>query len=150
MPDLSELYQQIILDHNRNPRNFRPLESPDRVAEGYNPLCGDKITVYLKLQGDRVKEVAFQGSGCAISQASASLMTGVVAGRTTGDAERLFRDFQAMATAEPGASVDTASLGKLAAFAGVRQFPVRVKCATLAWHTLHAALQNAAAPVSTE
>lgn len=150
MSDLRELYQEVILDHNRRPQNFRTLESANRTAEGYNPLCGDQITVYLLVEDQVIKEVAFQGSGCAISKASASMMTTVVKGKTTGDAERLFEMFHRMVTADPDAASDSAAIGKLAAFAGVREFPVRVKCATLPWHTLHAALEGKAQVASTE
>jgi nitrogen fixation protein NifU and related proteins len=148
MADLADLYQQIIIDHNKTPRNKKAIPGASRVAAGDNPLCGDKITLYVSLDGDTITDVGFQGSGCAISQASASLMTGAVKGRKVGEAETLFRGFHAMVTGEaPG---DPALLGKLAAFEGVKQYPSRVKCANLAWHTLHAALSNAAAPVSTE
>ena len=150
MSDLRDLYQQIILDHNRSPRNFRELERPDRVAHGDNPLCGDKITVYLKIDGDTVSDVSFQGSGCAISQASASLMTTTVRGKSIGEADDLFRRFRAMVAEPREKSPDPASLGKLAAFSGVRDFPARVKCANLPWHTLHAALAAQAEPVTTE
>jgi nitrogen fixation NifU-like protein len=149
MADLRDLYQQIILDHNRSPRNFRKLEGPTGVAEGNNPLCGDQITVYLKLENDIVTDVTFQGSGCAISRASASLMTTAVKGKSRSDAEELFRRFQAMVVRgerEEGA----AALGKLAVFSGVREFPVRVKCANLPWHTLRAALGSGEGAVSTE
>jgi nitrogen fixation NifU-like protein len=146
--DLEELYQQIIIEHNRSPRNFRRLEDANRTADGDNPLCGDRITLYLRLDGDTVADIGFQGKGCAISQASASLMTGAVKGRSVAEAEALFRAFHDMVTG--GAAAAPARLGKLAAFAGVRQFPSRVKCANLSWHTLHAALTAAAEPVSTE
>jgi nitrogen fixation NifU-like protein len=148
MADLAELYQQIIVEHNRSPRNFKALPDATCTAEGDNPLCGDRITLYVRLDGERIADIGFQGKGCAISQASASLMTGAVKGKTTAEAERLFHAFHDMVTgcAEP----DGAGLGKLAAFAGVRQFPSRVKCANLAWHTLHAALGSSAEPVSTE
>jgi len=149
MTELNELYQQIILDHNRNPRNFRVIEEPDRLAAGDNPLCGDKITVYLKLDGDVIDEVSFQGSGCAISQASASLMTQSVLGKTCAEADELFRKFHGMVAGDSGSS-DRKALGKLAAFAGVREFPARVKCANLAWHTLHAALGSRRETVTTE
>lgn len=147
MTDLRELYQQIILDHNRAPRNFHDLPDADRRAEGDNPLCGDRIRVAVRLEDNRIADIGFTGSGCAISQASASLMTGAVKGRTVAEAEALFKAFHSMVTKGGG---DRASLGKLAAFGGVREFPARVKCANLPWHTLHAALRGAEHPVSTE
>ena len=150
MAELRDLYQQIILDHNRSPRNFRIIENADRSARGDNPLCGDKITVYVRLDGDVVDDVSFQGAGCAISQASASLMTAAVRGKRADEAERLFRSFHAMVTAAPNEQANHSELGKLAAFAGVREFPARVKCANLAWHTLHAALAEETEPVTTE
>jgi nitrogen fixation protein NifU and related proteins len=150
MADLSELYQQTIVEHNRSPRNFKKLPHPSRAAEGSNPLCGDQIRLEVALDGDRITDIGFQGSGCAISQASASLLTGAVLGKSRSEAEALFEDVHAMLTAGHDAPVDTARMGKLAALAGVRRFPVRVKCASLSWHTLHAALQAAAEPVSTE
>lgn len=150
MTDLQELYQQTIIEHNRAPRNFRRLAAPTRRAEGDNPLCGDRITVEVQLDGDRLKEVGFQGAGCAISQASASLMTCAVEGKTRAEAEALFHEVHAMLTAAPGSPVDPARFGKIAALAGVRQFPMRVKCASLSWHTLRAALEGSAAAVSTE
>jgi len=146
--ELRELYQQVILDHNKKPRNFHVLEGTNRTAEGYNPLCGDQITLYLRLEDGVVKDAAFQGKGCAISKASASMMTAAVIGKPLDEVESLFQRLHTMLTGETGASGD--GLGKLAVFAGVREFPSRVKCATLAWHTLHAALCGAAAPVSTE
>jgi nitrogen fixation NifU-like protein len=145
--DLQELYQEVILDHNRRPRNFRALERA-RQAEGFNPLCGDHLTVYLRVDGDVIADVSFQGSGCAISKASASLMTESVKGKTAADAMALFERFQRMITSPPDSAID--HLGKLAAFAGVRQFPARVKCASLAWHTLRAALDSREEVVSTE
>jgi nitrogen fixation NifU-like protein len=146
--DLRDLYQQVILDHNRSPRNFREMADADQMASGENPLCGDRIKVYVKLDGDVIKEVTFHGSGCAISQASASLMTTSVSGKTVAEAEGLFQKFHAMVTTDGVPS--RKELGKLAAFAGVREFPARVKCANLAWHTLHAALKEQTEPVSTE
>ena len=139
---LSELYQQVILDHNKKPRNFRKLETANHTAEGYNPLCGDQLTVYLNLEDDRVQEVAFEGSGCAISKASASMMTQAVKGKSKEEAEALFKEFHSMVTGELDAEAEENSLGHLKIFAGVREFPVRVKCATLPWHTMHAALQR--------
>lgn len=150
MVDLRELYQQVILDHNRSPRNFREVENANRTAEGANPLCGDLITLYVRLDHDRITDIGFQGSGCAISQASASLMTAAVKGKTTREAESLFQAFHDMVTGGADQPADTHALGKLAAFQGVRQFPARVKCANLPWHTLQAALQGAREPVSTE
>lgn len=150
MPDLTELYQQTIIEHNRNPRNFRKLPAANRAAEGNNPLCGDRISLSVQVEGDVIQDIAFQGAGCAISKSSASLMTGAVKGKTTAEAEALFRAFHDMVTGGPDAPADPAALGKLAAFAGVRAFPARVKCANLAWHTLHAALAGGAQPVSTE
>jgi nitrogen fixation NifU-like protein len=146
--DLRELYQEVILDHNRKPRNFRKIADADHHAEGFNPLCGDKVTVYLKVEGDRVADVAFEGSGCAISTASASLMTESLKGKSVAEATALFRGFHDLVTGVPATS--NVPLGKLAAFAGVSEFPVRVKCATLAWHTMRAALDGRAEPVSTE
>ena len=149
MSELSELYQQVILDHNKKPRNFRKLETANHSAEGFNPLCGDQLTVYLNLEGDTVKEVGFEGSGCAISKAAASMMTQAVKGKSKEQAENLFQEFHSMVTGELNEEADENSLGNLKIFAGVREFPVRVKCATLPWHTLHAAL-NKEAQVSTE
>ena len=145
--DLHDLYQEVILDHNRRPRNFRTIES-GRKAEGFNPLCGDRLTVYLRLDGGVITDVSFQGSGCAISKASASLMTESVKGKTVEEAEALFGRFQRMIMAPPDSPAD--QMGKLTALAGVRQFPVRVKCASLAWHTLHAAIGARDELVSTE
>jgi len=140
MSELSDLYQEVILDHNRRPRNFGPMADATRVAKGHNPLCGDKLTLYVKLDGDRISAVSFEGSGCAISKASASLMTDAVKGRTVGEASALFDRVHAMVTTPPDQPVDDSNVGKMAALAGVREFPVRVKCASLAWHTLMAAL----------
>lgn len=150
MSDLRELYQEVILDHSRRPRNFRPLERANRTAEGDNPLCGDQITLYLQVEGDVIENVGFQGAGCAISTASASMMTASLKGKTTADAEALFRAFHHMLTGDGDGSSERARLGKLAVFAGVSEFPVRVKCATLPWHTLHAAIAGGAQTVSTE
>lgn len=150
MPDLRELYQQVVLDHNRAPRNFRRIDQATRSVEGTNPLCGDQITLYVMLDDDVITDVAFQGSGCAISQASASLMTTAVKGKSRGEAEDLFHAFHAMVTGGPDHEPDTQRLGKLAALGGVRQFPARVKCANLAWHTLHEALSGTEEQVSTE
>ncbi|UCC72171.1 MAG: SUF system NifU family Fe-S cluster assembly protein [Gemmatimonadota bacterium] len=150
MTDLRELYQQVIIDHSRSPRNYRELDHPSHSAEGYNPLCGDQITVYLEVEGGVVKDVSFKGSGCAISKASASLMTAAVKGKTLAEAEELFARFREMVTSEHDAAVNEEALGKLTVLSGVREFPVRVKCATLAWHTLRAALAGEGERVSTE
>jgi nitrogen fixation NifU-like protein len=150
MADLTELYQQVILDHNRKPRNFRVIEDADRVSFGDNPLCGDKIKVYLKLNGNVIEDVSFHGSGCAISQSSASLMTQSVLGKTVEEAIDLFTRFHSMVTTEIGSAIDETGLGKLRAFGGVREFPSRVKCANLSWHTLRSALESGTDLVSTE
>lgn len=150
MSDLRELYQEVILDHNRRPRNFHKLEGANRTAEGYNPLCGDQITVYLRLEDGVVRGVSFEGSGCAISKASASMMTAALREKTTAEAATLFKAFHTMVTADLGTGFDPHELGKLAAFSGVREFPIRVKCATLPWHTLRAALEGGRETVSTE
>jgi nitrogen fixation NifU-like protein len=149
MSELSELYQQVILDHNKKPRNFRKLETASHSAEGYNPLCGDQLTVYLNLEHDLVTDVGFEGSGCAISKASASMMTQAVKGKSKEQAENLFKEFHSMVTGELDEETEENSLGNLKIFAGVREFPVRVKCATLPWHTMHAAL-NKQEQISTE
>jgi nitrogen fixation NifU-like protein len=149
MSELSELYQQVILDHNKKPRNFRKLETANHTAEGYNPLCGDQLTVYLNLEDDLVKEVGFEGSGCAISKAAASMMTQAVKGKSKEQVENLFKEFHSMVTGELDEETQENGLGNLKIFAGVREFPVRVKCATLPWHTMHAAL-NKQDQVSTE
>jgi len=145
--DLHDLYQEVILDHNRQPRNFRVLEG-GQTAEGFNPLCGDRLTVYLHVNDGVIDDVSFQGSGCAISKASASLMTESIKGKSVAEATALFERFQKMITAQPDSAVK--DLGKLKALAGVRQFPIRVKCASLAWHTLRAALDAPGEVVSTE
>ena len=155
MSELTDLYQDIILDHCKRPRNFGQLAGADQVAEGYNPLCGDKVKIYVRRDGDRLAGVGFEGSGCAISTASASLLTEALAGKTLPEAQQLFAAVHAMLTGDPSRPAeDTERLGKLAALAGVREYPMRVKCATLAWHTLQAALASdpvhRAAPVSTE
>jgi nitrogen fixation protein NifU and related proteins len=147
--DLKDLYRDVIVDHNRNPRNFGKLEPADAHADGHNPLCGDRLTVYVNLDGDRIRETKFEGNGCAISVASASLLTEAVKGKSRAELEHLFEDVHTLLT-QHDANVDLASLGKLAALSGVREFPARVKCASLCWHTLNAALANAADPVSTE
>ena len=148
MSDLSDLYQEVILDHNKRPRNFRAIESPTHRAEGYNPLCGDRLNLYVRVDGDVITDVAFQGTGCAISKASASLMTDAVKGHTVGEARALFERFHTVVTTPPDEPVE--DLGKLSVLAGVREFPVRVKCASLAWHTLKAAMQAEHDVVSTE
>jgi nitrogen fixation NifU-like protein len=148
MSELGELYQQVILDHNRKPRNFQKLADANRTAEGFNPLCGDQIQVYVKLEDDRIRDIGFQGSGCAISRASASLMTSALKGKSAAEAEELFQRFHRLVTTDE--ENDPAALGKLAVFSGVREFPARVKCASLAWHTLRAALQRQRDKVSTE
>ena len=149
MSDLNDLYQEVILDHNRRPRNFRAPEGANRRAEGFNPLCGDRLTLFLTVADGVIRDVGFQGSGCAISKASASLMTEAVKGKSVAEAEALFERFHRMVTAPPDAPVE--SLGKLSALAGVREFPVRVKCASLAWHTMKAAVkQDKPEVVSTE
>src|SRR2546421_626774 len=142
MSELSELYQQVILDHNKKPRNFRKLENANHSAEGYNPLCGDQLKVYLHVDDDQVKDVSFEGSGCAISKASASMMTQAVKGKTKAEAEMLFDEFHRMAMGELDEENDPNNLGKLKIFAGVRDFPARVNCATLSWHTMRAALEG--------
>ena len=149
MSELSELYQQVILDHNKKPRNFHKLENANHSAEGFNPLCGDHLNVYLHVEDDKVKDVSFEGSGCAISKASASMMTQAVKGKTKAEAEKLFNEFHRMATGQLNEETEPNDLGKLTIFAGVRDFPARVKCATLSWHTMHAAL-NEQQKVSTE
>jgi nitrogen fixation NifU-like protein len=150
MTELNELYQQVILDHNRAPRNYRKLDSANRKSEGFNPLCGDRIVIYLRMEGDLIQEIAFDGSGCAISKASASMMTESVKGKSKAEVQEIFNRVRTMLTTAPDEPIDATDLGKLAAFSGVREFPVRVKCATLAWHTLHAALHGQDQPVSTE
>ena len=147
MSGLAELYQEVILDHNRRPRNFRPIAGAT-CKEGYNPLCGDRLKVYVTIADDRIADVAFEGSGCAISKASASLMTEALKGRTLDEARALFDTFQGMVTSPLGSELP--AVGKLAALAGVREFPARVKCASLAWHTVRAALEGASGAVSTE
>jgi nitrogen fixation NifU-like protein len=147
--DLKDLYRDVIVDHNRKPRNFRVIEGADRHADGYNALCGDKLTLYVSLDGERIADVSFQGAGCAISVASASLLTEAVRGKTVPEVEKLFESMHSLLT-DAESPVDPASLGKLGALSGVREFPARVKCASLCWHTLDAALHRQAEPVSTE
>ena len=149
MSDLRALYQEIILEHNKSPRNFRKLDGADRILEGFNPLCGDHYTLYLKLEGDRIADVTFQGSGCAISKASASVMTTLLKGKTTEEARSMFVTFHDLVTGTLK-DISFEHLGKLAAFAGVSEFPARVKCASLAWHTMRNALEAETGTVSTE
>ena len=148
MADLRDLYQEVILEHSKAPRNYRELQAADHKAEGYNPLCGDRYTVYLQMEGDSIRDIGFQGSGCAISKASASMMTQSLKGKTRAEAQELFDNFHQVVTGR--ANDDQAELGKLAVFSGVSEFPLRVKCATLAWHTLQAALEGKQEAVSTE
>jgi nitrogen fixation protein NifU and related proteins len=147
MSDLRELYQDVIFDHGKRPRNFGKPAEFNRSAQGFNPLCGDKVTLYVKFEDNVIKDVKFEGAGCAISTASASLLTEVLKGKTAGEAEKMFAGFHELVTTD-GATPE--GLGKLEVFGGVREFPARVKCATLAWHTLEAALKNETQPVSTE
>jgi nitrogen fixation protein NifU and related proteins len=148
-PELRDLYQEVVIDHSRKPRNFRKPEGTNRSAEGMNPLCGDEIKVYLKLAGDVIEEIGFEGAGCAISKASASLMTTSLKNKTKAEAEALFQRVHSMLTGGPG-DARPEELGKLAALSGVWEFPARVKCASLAWHTMRSALDGAGTPVSTE
>jgi nitrogen fixation NifU-like protein len=150
MSDLRELYQEVILDHHKRPRNFRRLTSANRHANGFNPLCGDRISIELFIEGGIVRDVGFQGSGCAISTASASMMTESLKGKTEAEAEMLFRRFHDLVTGQENAKGEQADMGKLAVFSGVREYPVRVKCATLCWHTLKAALDGRQDSVATE
>ncbi len=148
--DLRDLYQEVIFDHNRNPRNFRVMDDANRKVDGFNPLCGDRLTLFLKIDPEHIiQDASFQGSGCAISTASVSLMTEIVKGKTEQEAEQLFQAFHEMTTGQDE-NVNREAVGKLAVLAGVREYPARVKCATLAWHTLDAALKNQATSVSTE
>ena len=149
MTDLRELYQEVILDHNRSPRNKGRLENPTGLAAGHNPLCGDTVTVTLRMEGGQVTDIAFDGVGCAVSTASASLMTEAIKGKSIDEAEKIFRSFQSMVTDAEGTE-EHPELGDLEALAGVRAYPVRIKCATLPWHTLHAAMQGEGSQVSTE
>jgi nitrogen fixation protein NifU and related proteins len=150
MSELENLYQEVILDHNKRPRNHRSIEGASAHADGYNPLCGDKVTIFLKLDGDRITDISFQGSGCAISTASASILTETLKGKTRQEAEMLFEKFHDLLTGKSQAASSGPPMGKLAVFSGVSEFPVRVKCATLAWHTLHSALSGSPEVVSTE
>ena len=150
MSDMRELYQSVILDHNKRPRNFHEPEGANRSADGMNPLCGDQFCVFLTLEGDRIQDAGFTGNGCAISKASASLMTEGIKGKSRAEAEELFESFRELVTSDPQQEAQVGALGKLAVFSGVREFPVRVKCATLAWHAMHSALSNDGETVSTE
>jgi nitrogen fixation NifU-like protein len=150
MSELDELYQEVILDHNKSPRNFRTMENANRKAEGYNPLCGDHVTVYLKLEDGIVKDISFQGSGCAISKASASMMTSELKGKSEAAAHELFDKVHKMLTGDADGQDGGANVGKLAILSGVCKFPARVKCASLAWHAVNTALKGAAPLVSTE
>jgi len=150
MPDLRELYQEVILDHNKSPCNFRKLEGANRVAEGLNPLCGDRVTVYLHMEDDVIQDIGFQGSGCAISKAAASVMTGIVKGKSKAEAQALFERFRCLVTGRGSAGADSSELEEFDAFRGVCEFPARVKCATLAWHTLREALEAKTEAVATE
>ena len=148
MAELQDLYQDIILEHSKKPRNYHTLKNANRTVEGFNPLCGDRFTIYLEIGDDHIRDISFQGTGCAISKASASMMTQAVKGKTTGEAQELFEKFHHVVTGKDPS--ESHNLGKLAAFSGVSEFPVRVKCATLAWHALRAALQGKQTSISTE
>jgi nitrogen fixation NifU-like protein len=150
MPDLRELYQEVILDHHKRPRNFHKPDHANRQADGFNPLCGDKVSVYVQIEDGVVREAGFVGTGCAISTASASMMTDILKGKTEAEVEKLFKRFHDLVTGRLPPDADLAELGKLAVFAGVREYPVRVKCASLAWHTMHAALEGSKETVATE
>ena len=149
MFDLKDLYQEVIVDHNRSPRNFGKLDDADRTLEGFNPLCGDRLTLYLKLDDDHISDIRFDGNGCAISIASASMMTEVMKGKTVAEAETIFDEFHDLVTGNSG-EIDLDKMGKLAALAGVREYPSRIKCATLCWHTLNSVIHGDDTPVSTE
>jgi nitrogen fixation NifU-like protein len=148
--ELKSLYQEVILDHNRNPRNFRLMDDADATLEGFNPLCGDRFTFSVKMEVERIVDVAFKGSGCAISKASASVMTALLKGKTRAEAEAMFEQFHELVTGKIDAELHADALGKLAAFSGVSEFPARVKCASLPWHTMHGLLESQHEPVSTE
>jgi nitrogen fixation protein NifU and related proteins len=150
MPNLRELYQEVILEHSKSPRNFRELRGANHKAEGFNPLCGDRYTIYVDLEGDLIREIGFQGSGCAISKASASMMTQSVKGKTRHQAEELFGRFHQLVTGQMSANGNRSEVGKLSVFSGVSEYPIRVKCATLPWHTLLAALEGQDGTISTE
>jgi len=150
MADLRDLYQEVILEHSKQPRNYRELATPTRKVEGYNPLCGDHFTIFVNMDGEKISDISFQGSGCAISKASASMMTQTLKGKTRADAEKIFNQFHSLVTGHAELNGNKEELGKLAVFSGVSEFPVRVKCATLAWHTAHAALEGKEDTISTE
>lgn len=150
MGQLGDLYQEVILEHSKAPRNYRKPAGANREAEGYNPLCGDRCTVFLDVEGDAIKDVGFQGSGCAISRASASMMTQSIKGKSREEAAKIFEQFHRLVTGDTDAMAHASDMGKLAVFAGVSKFPARVKCATLAWHTLQSALEGKHEPISTE
>ena len=150
MADLRDLYQDMVMDHNSRPRNFRELEGANRSLEGYNPLCGDRFVIYLRLEDDLIADIGFQGSGCAISRASTSMMTEAVKGKSKDEVENIFDAFHGMVTREPGSDFDPDTVGDLEALSGISEFPVRVKCAVLSWHTLHAVLLGQENSVSTE
>jgi nitrogen fixation NifU-like protein len=150
MADQRALYEQVILDHNKKPRNWGTIEDADHKAEGYNALCGDQFTIYMKMDGDVISDISFEGAGCAISKSSASVMTTLLKGKTTAEADALFHSFKEMITAPTDAELDEKALGKMAVFSGVREYPVRIKCATLSWHTMISALEDNDDPVSTE
>jgi len=150
MSELNELYQQVILDHNKNPRNFHKIEECTNQAEGHNPLCGDKIDIFMNIEKNIITDIAFQGTGCAISKSSASIMTSLLKGKTVSEAELFFAKFHDVVTSEMDNEIDLEKLGKLAVFSGVRQFPTRVKCASLAWHTMLAAVKKTDNSISTE
>lgn len=150
MSDLRELYQEVILGHSKAPRNFGKLDTATHSGDGFNPLCGDKIHLQLRVRGDVIEDIRFEGSGCAISTASASLMTETLKGKTLAEADAIFEKFHAMVTAPMRQAIDTTSLNKLSVFSGVREFPVRVKCASLAWHTLHNAVHGSGETAKTE
>jgi nitrogen fixation NifU-like protein len=150
MDEFRDLYQEVILDHNRNPRNFGKLKNANRIVEGRNPLCGDQYTIYLLIENDIVRDIKFEGAGCAISKASGSIMSTALKGKTKKEAEELFQIFHKIVTGDENAMSHIDELGKLAAFAGVAEFPVRVKCATLPWHAMHSALEGEGEVISTE
>jgi nitrogen fixation protein NifU and related proteins len=148
--ELKELYQEVILDHNKSPRNYKKLDNANHFAEGYNPLCGDKVNIYLDIEADKIEDISFQGSGCAISKASASLMTSSLKGKSIKEAKDLFEKFRELITGKENDELNIEKLGKLAVFTGVKEFPSRVKCASLAWHTMLSALNNEKKLVTTE